>query len=157
MSTCYMCNDPESSREHVPPLCFFPEERTYGRNLRMNLISVPSCNIHNSGKSQDDEFFRATVTMLAGNNEAGHHQFLEKTLRAARRRPTVYRSFFQDRGSVTAPPGPDLRALRLDRSRLDRCVDHLVRGLLFHATGTRWLSGVSVFLPNLVSTTAPHF
>jgi hypothetical protein len=64
-STCYMCDSPETSREHAPPLCFFPETKDVGRDLRRNLVTVPSCDVHNSKKSKDDEFFRSLVLMAA--------------------------------------------------------------------------------------------
>ncbi|MDH1232687.1 MULTISPECIES: hypothetical protein [Stenotrophomonas] len=40
------------SDEHVPPQCFFPDDRRDG------LITVRSCDEHNSKKSKDDEYFR---------------------------------------------------------------------------------------------------
>lgn len=52
-----MCDQPATSREHVPPACLFPEEKDIRTSLfRNNLITVPSCDLHNSKKSTDDEF-----------------------------------------------------------------------------------------------------
>lgn len=52
MTGCYFCGNPDVSDEHVPPQCFFPDDR------RNALISVRSCDEHNSNKSKDDEYFR---------------------------------------------------------------------------------------------------
>src|SRR6266446_10964088 len=54
--TCYACDQPKVSREHVPPLCFFPEEKdAAGQSVyRRELIRVPSCEFHNTRKSDDD-------------------------------------------------------------------------------------------------------
>jgi hypothetical protein len=47
--TCYACDCIESNREHVPPLCFFPEMKDIPNqlDLRRNLIRVPACDEHN--------------------------------------------------------------------------------------------------------------
>jgi hypothetical protein len=141
-----MCDAKATSREHVPPECFFPETKCFGRDLRKNLISVPSCDKHNTVKSSDDEWFRAVITMLAGRNQAGWHQFTRKTLSAVRRRPETYRTFFNDKGPVRNPLG---RALQIDRRRLDLCCDRMARALIFHAHAEKWLDGISIFTPNL--------
>ena len=53
---CYYCGEPAMSEEHVPPKCLFPEQKDTGKDYRKNLITVPSCDKHNAGKSCDDEF-----------------------------------------------------------------------------------------------------
>jgi len=65
-----MCDSVEMSREHTPPRCFFPEAKAIGRDLRRDLITVPSCDRHNSKKSKDDEFLRSVIVMAPGNSEA---------------------------------------------------------------------------------------
>lgn len=89
--TCYMCEVPETSREHVPPKCLFPEEKDLpnGTNLRKNLFSVPSCDAHNSQKSHDDEYF---LYALSGNfliNEAGRNLYRTKVRRAIERNSSL--------------------------------------------------------------------
>jgi hypothetical protein len=51
--TCYMCDRDASSREHVPPAAFFPEQKESpdGKDYRRNLITVPSCSKHNYEKT----------------------------------------------------------------------------------------------------------
>lgn len=46
--TCYMCDGPAASVEHAPAQCFFP------KGYRLNLITVPSCLLHNNFISKDD-------------------------------------------------------------------------------------------------------
>ena len=60
-----MCDAPSTSREHAPPISLFPEADVFGRDVRRNLITVPSCDAHNSMKSKDDEVFRAVILMQA--------------------------------------------------------------------------------------------
>ena len=141
-----MCDSPESSREHAPPLCFFPEAIGIGRDLRRNLKTVPSCNRHNSRKSKDDEYFRSVILMTAAQaSAAGKHQFFEKLLPAAARTPHAHRSVFGDKGTIAAGRG---RVLQVDRKRFDACVDHLARALFFDAYQQKWSLPIVVISPN---------
>jgi len=153
-----MCDSVETSREHAPPLCFFPEAKEFGRDLRRNLITVPSCDQHNSKKSNDDEFLRSVVLMAAGSNQAGQHQFHWKILPATSRKPHTYRSFFADKGTVARGTG---HASQIDRDRFDLCIDHLARALFFHTFKRRWQLPVTTLSPNFYSgidsdTMVPH-
>ena len=142
-----MCETPATSREHAPPLCFFPEEAGIGRDLRRNLITVPSCDRHNSVKSKDDEYFRAVILMQAAqNSDVGRHQFFQKLLRATARTPHAYQSFFHDKGTVAGGKG---RALQIDRDRFDSCIDHLSRALFFDTFKSKWTLPITVISPNL--------
>ena len=118
-TTCYMCDSAGTSREHAPPTCFFPSAQEIGRDLRRNLITVPSCDRHNSLKSKDDEYLRAVIVMTAVQNKVGQHQFFGKLLPAVTRRPHAYKSFFADKGTVAK--GKD-RALQIDRKRFNSCL-----------------------------------
>lgn len=151
-STCYMCAAAETSREHAPPKCLFPEASDIGRDLRRNLITVPSCDEHNSEKSEDDEFLQAVFLFSAvGPNEVAKHQFLGKFLRGAIRNRQAYSGFVTDQGTLAAGTQ---RALRLERSRFDKCVDHLVRALFFHSFQTKWELPIVVTSPNFYSAIA---
>jgi hypothetical protein len=55
---CYFCQNTGNTREHVPPICFFPD------GYRKNLITVPSCEEHNSSKSMDDQY----LLLVIGSN-----------------------------------------------------------------------------------------
>jgi hypothetical protein len=61
--TCYMCEKPGDTKEHVPPRSFFPKEEGF----RKNLITVPSCSEHNNEKSGEDEYMRVLFAGTAGN------------------------------------------------------------------------------------------
>lgn len=142
-----MCESPATSREHAPPLCFFPAGT--GRDLRRNLVTVPSCEPHNSQQSKDDEYLRAVILMNAARtSEAGRRQFFEKLLRAAWRRPHAYRTFVRDRGTIADGKG---RALQIDRDRFDACIDRLARALCFDAYDHKWNLPITVISPNLFS------
>ena len=50
MVNCYYCNNPKTSKEHVPPKLLF-------RGFDVDSITVPSCDKHNNSKSGDDKNF----------------------------------------------------------------------------------------------------
>ena len=58
MAKCYMCDNLATTIEHAPPKCIFPEKKDLpaGMDLRKELITVPSCEEHNTAKSTDDEY-----------------------------------------------------------------------------------------------------
>jgi hypothetical protein len=150
-ASCYMCEAPRTSSEHAPPQCLFPEEKTFGRDLRKNLVTVPSCDAHNSVKSQDDEEFRAILVMAAtlNPNAAGHHQFLQKFMKAAMRAPGKYNSFFNEQGDLANRAGV---VLQVNRAKFDSSIDHVVRALFFHEYKRKWALPIHSTSPNFVST-----
>ncbi|MCE3225042.1 MAG: hypothetical protein K0S58_3222 [Nitrospira sp.] len=148
-STCYMCDSPETSREHAPPLCFFPQANDIGRDLRRNLVTVPSCDRHNSRKSKDDEYFRAVILMTAAqDSDTGRHQFFRKFIPASARMPHAHRSFFADKGTIAEGKS---HVLQIDRQRFDGCVDHLARALFFAAFQRKWNLPINAISPNFFS------
>ena len=132
LPTCYMCAAEETSREHAPPQCLFPAASDIGRDLRRNLITVPSCDEHNSKKSADDEFLRAVILCTAvDSNDIARHQFLGKFLRGVQRNSQTYSGFFKEKCSTSSDKN---RVLQLERNRFDKCIDHLARALFFHTS-----------------------
>ena len=147
--TCYMCDAANTSKEHAPPLCLFPEVFDTGRDLRKHLISVPSCDVHNSKKSEDDEFFRAVILIAADkSNKIARHQFLGKFLRGARRNRDAHQSFFKDAGATSSNTK---QVLKLDRDRFDKCVEHIAKAIFFHTFKSKWSLPIAVVSPNFYS------
>lgn len=86
MERCYMCEQAATSREHVPPRCLFPESKDMGgAQYRENLITVPSCDVHNMAKSRDDEFLMVSLAGIIGNNSIGYRHKFGKVNKAIRR------------------------------------------------------------------------
>ena len=91
--SCYRCGDKATSKEHVPPQCFFPEAKDIDslypslssiidlNCFRVNLITVPACYKHNGKKSKDDEFLMACIAPIVGNNALGYIQTKTKVKR----------------------------------------------------------------------------
>jgi hypothetical protein len=147
-----MCEMDGVTREHVPPRNLFPELRDVGKDFRRDLITVPSCELHNSAKSQDDEFLMVSLAGIVGNNSIGYLHGLTKVDRALRR--TAHRLL--DKVLVKKR---DVRTLELDGNkfcdviwgtpdvaRLHRCFDHIGRGLHYHHFGTRFVGKTQILL-----------
>jgi hypothetical protein len=139
MEHCYMCGRQASSKEHVPPRNLFPENKDVeGENYRINLITVPSCDLHNMGKAQDDEFLMVSLAGVIGNNSIGYRHKFGKVNRAIHRssnrlldnvivkKKKIYVVEFERNKFVDVIWGaPDIK-------RLNKCFDSIVRGLHFH-------------------------
>lgn len=135
---CYACGRPATSREHVPPKCLFPKDGTdpSGKNHRIRLITVPSCAEHNLGKSRDDEYLMAAIASHFLNNDVAQYQF-PKVLRALDRNPNFARTVYQDIKPVMLN-GQETAMFALDLGRMDRIMDLIAKGLVFHHCGEVW-------------------
>ena len=145
---------PETSREHVPAACFFPERKDLppGVDLRRNLFTVPSCDTHNSHKSKDDQYFWQVVSATQGLNECGMRMVRTKVVRSISHRPALAASLMR-----TAVPGYTLDPatgqwcetvkIRFDANRLSRVLEQFARALYFWHFGSRWPGVVATF-PN---------
>ena len=152
--TCYMCPATETSREHVPPVCFFPEKKDLlpGIDLRRNLITVPSCDAHNSQKSKDDQYFWQLITATRDLNECGKRMVCTKIARSISRRPALVGSLMRTAvPAYTLDPGTgrwsETVKVQFDAPRLSRVLEQFARALYFWHFGSRWPGVVATF-PN---------
>lgn len=132
MNTCYACSAPPTGQEHIPPRNLFPKESRY----RVNLITVPSCDKHNSRKSNDDELLRHILVSAPQNNELAIRILEESVLPSFDRRPHILETFlpqikqFKIRDFESA-------IFKLDVRRFERSIGAIVRGLYFHSNQRR--------------------
>ena len=150
-----MCEAPETSREHVPPACFFPEnkESFNGIDLRRNLMTVPSCDPHNTGKSKDDTYPWMVISASNALNECGEHMVRTKVQRFIKRRPALGMSLLSG-----AAPAQVFNTERnewqqtvmasFDQTRFHGELEMFGRALHFHHFKRKWLATVTAF---------PHF
>ncbi|WPP51436.1 hypothetical protein [Catalinimonas niigatensis] len=135
---CYMCNREATSREHVPPLCLFPEMKdSKGINFRKDLITVPSCDLHNSKKSDDDEFLMLSLSGLLKNNPVGNFHQLTKANRAIKRKNKdfIEKEILRNHryGKIQTTDGK-FRIISLGNpniERLSKCLKHIAYGLFY--------------------------
>jgi hypothetical protein len=135
--------------EHIPPKCLFPETKDLpGTDYRKNLISVPSCDAHNSHKSKDDEYLLFILIAHFDNNRVAENQFRTKILRALKRSPALLRIYKQKTQDVVLDGEPTM-AFQFNRKRVDRELSQMIRGLYFNATGNKWLSRIAIHSPGI--------
>jgi hypothetical protein len=146
---CYFCGRPSTSAEHVPPKCLFPEQKDMGgEDYRKNLITVPSCDKHNTQQSKDDEFLMACLAPVFGNNGTAFIHTNTKLARAGARNPhLINKAILRARKvNVVGPDGTSFPTLvgQPDMPRLCRVLRTVARGLYFHAKGKRFKGQVTV-------------
>ncbi len=140
--SCYACARPAITKEHAPPLCFFPEAK------RNNLITVPSCLKHNNANSKDVEYVRNVLVSTAQLGPESQQVF-SKALRAMERRPALLATTFPEI-NVIQFKGQETGAFEIDLGRLRRVMTAIVQALHFRETGVKrrkW----RVFSPSLHS------
>ncbi len=146
-----MCERAATSDEHVPPKCIFPEMKDAGVNLRKELITVPSCDLHNGKKSADDEFLMVSLAGIIGSNSIGYNHKFTKVVRSIKR--TSFRILMdamknQSVHWVEVAPNKFIDVIwgTPDFQRLEKCFDHMVRGLHYHHFGRKFLGETSTLL-----------
>ena len=155
MATCYMCSAEATSKEHVPPKCLFPEAKDLGPgvDLRKNLITVPSCDVHNSDKSKDDEYLLFGLTLNILNNGAALTHFQTKVLRALNRNPGLLNAFAKVQQPVIAvkADGTAINSLmvEIDNKRFISALDHVAQGVYYHKYQRRLIGHCSI-LPDFM-------
>ncbi|MDC6166270.1 hypothetical protein [Paucibacter sp. XJ19-41] len=154
MLTCYMCEKPANTTEHAPPKCIFPESKdvAVGLNYRKNLITVPSCDEHNTAKSRDDEYLLHVLAASITSSPTGLTQFLTKVRRSLERNPSLVNSLMPGDTPVMrhVPHKATLEEafpIVANGERIDRVVSHCARALYFHETSTKFAGRVKVIAP----------
>ena len=125
MDKCYFCHGKATSREHVPPKQLFPKD------MKRNLITVPSCDLHNGLKSRDDDYLR--FVLIGGLKDVKDKRFksiVDKTIRSVERKPLLAASFLN-----TLKPIYGLPSVKIDKDRLFYSYESIARGIVFHELG----------------------
>ena len=122
-----MCHLPATSKEHAPPICFFPEAKDVGgsKDYHLNLLTVPSCDLqYNSEKSTDDLYLLFIITSHYENNPTAQTHFSAKVMRTVRNTPSMY-NFIKDNFPIKTVNGSPSLAYTVDRDRFDGELDHI--------------------------------
>lgn len=129
--TCYMCDRPGITREHSPPIGFFPNSR------RVNLITVPSCKTHNNDNSFDVEYTRNIIVTDIHSKDIAREMFAEKVLPSYRRGHKLRRLTFQKYTEVKVD-GLDSAIVHIHESRFDPIVRAIANALFFYDYGEKY-------------------
>ena len=148
--TCYACGAAATSVDHVPPRVLFPEQKDLladfpdgPPDLRRNLITVPSCETHNTAQSKDDEYVAFVIAAHWANNGLGTTQWKTKILRALSR-STALALLFTASAEKIVFAGVETGRFKIDRPRFDATMEKVARGLYFHETGSVWTEKIRV-------------
>lgn len=163
VTQCYMCDASATSVEHVPPRCLFPEQKDLpsGVDLRKQLITVPSCDVHNTSKSKDDEYLLYALSMNISNNPTASNHFSTKILRTIQRNTSVINKFTEKQIPVKVEDTQtgelhETVALQVDKQRLEGALMMIGHALYFHHFKTKWLGSVSAYPNFLLALTEPN-
>jgi hypothetical protein len=140
-SICYACDEPATTKVHAPPLSFFPEGH------RVNLVTVPSCELHNNAESMDAEYTRNVISILLDVNPVGELQFLEKGVRSREHAPAQLHTTFSDIRPVKVA-GQEVGADTIDVNRVKNVMSACLTAMHFRETGEK-VPTWEVVLPNL--------
>lgn len=150
-----MCSCHATSSEHVPPKCIFPEERDIGVDYRKDLMTVPSCDFHNTKKSKDDEFLMVSLAGIFGNNSVGYQHKFGKVDRALRRRSSsLLSAVFKKREHYKVKGKNSFYEViwgTPDHDRLNRCFTNIAHGVHYHHFSRRFHGETKVMLGYLHS------
>jgi len=131
--SCVYCGSTaQITREHVFPRNLFPPSRP------KNLVTVPACESCNKSYDQDDEYFRAYVVTPAFEDPTGRKMWDEKVFGSSMRRSPKLKAMLVNslrKVEVKSPGGiylGDRREVGFSRSRIDRIVEKIIRGLYSH-------------------------
>jgi hypothetical protein len=144
VSICYWCGRPASSREHVPPLSFFPTGK------RTGLITVPSCYDHNEALSALDEQFRFYVQACC-DSAAAMEVFDSKTLRGLERPEAakLVQKLFKGSRPILVD-GQETRVLEVNPLEQKLFFEKIIRALYFHILGMPAPDEVTIVSPNFM-------
>lgn len=149
--TCYACIKTATTREHVPPACLFPEGKDLGAgyDLRMNLITVPSCDDHNTIKSGDDEYLLWILSTNLTANSTGQKNALTKLARSYKRKPALDQSFFMKAKETLVKESHseivhETLEIEFDGNRFQKALEFISLGIYRHHYGKRWVGRLRV-------------
>ena len=143
---CYRCGDEATSREHVPAKCFFPDDKTFKKNL----ITVKSCSTHNEDTSLDDEYIRNIIVMKLGNNSLAFGLFKDKVIKSFEESPGLFKTTTGNSKEVQTIEGKS-KAFEIDRQRFDDTMKKIVYGLYYKEYGYPWERDLIIMTQDLVT------
>jgi hypothetical protein len=140
---CYNCGAPATSKEHAPPACFFPERYCEG------LITVPSCDEHNTSLSKDVEYVRNVICGQRGTNLVAS-RVLETAKDSYAKSPRLFNRTFSDVRTVVVD-GEETGAFRIELPRFKRVIKAIAFAMYYHDFGITNEGDFDVFSTSLSS------
>ncbi|MEH2037734.1 hypothetical protein [Nostoc sp.] len=163
IAQCYCCEQAATTKDHIPPKCFFPEKKyLFGNNpdYRSNPIIVPSCSKHNNSRSIDDEYAAAVIVMNSRSNLAAtifKSKWVQTLLRRegllGKRIFSTARSarIISNKNSVLIPY--KTLAISYEIARIERVIESIARGLYYVESGSeeKWVNSCIIKSTNFLN------
>jgi hypothetical protein len=143
---CYVCGAQAVDVEHVPPTSYFPKGK------KSQLITVPSCALHNYHLQHDQEYVRAIVATEQSTNSFARQFSEDKVVRSILRSQRMFNDVFSGAEPTLGLDGKPTAKLITDLSRFNRVMQMMAYGLYFHLNHKRYLGGFDIHSPNFTST-----
>jgi hypothetical protein len=134
---CYACAAPSTGRQHLPARCFFPDLIEGDANL----ITVPSCDIHNYGQKDNEEAFMAQVVASEGVNEIAVDILKGKIISEKGRKQKRWLDLMRNTEEVLLDRGGGLQPTLISTLSIDdgnRFLTLLTRGLVHKLYRAKW-------------------
>ena len=129
---CIYCGKPTTSKDHVPPKCFFPKP------VPKNLITVPACFDCNESFSADENYTRIILASAKISDQPGSSAekiWNQKVQRSLQKNSKVLKEIYISFRFVDIYHGPIYLGKRpafpCDRKRIDRIIGKIVKGLFY--------------------------
>lgn len=155
---CYYCGQIATSDEHCPPKTLFPKPKDSrdGRDYRKSLLTVRSCDTHNTEKSKEDEYLLYVLVMNLSSNEVAKNQYLTKVKRAIERRPKLLERLLLKTAEVTVHDTTTNEwyktiAIQPEEHRLVSIFTSIAKALYFREKSAVWPGQVSVLVEFMLS------
>jgi hypothetical protein len=129
-----MCNEPATGVEHAPAKCFFP------KGYRQNLITVPSCALHNNSTSKDDEYVRGIIVTTSGTNDLAVKHWRGDVRKTYIHSPKLFLNTFNQRKGDS---------YFHDRLRIDQLMIKIAYALYYYIYKKTWESNPAPFYKQL--------
>lgn len=142
---CYCCNKTATTKDHIPPKCFFPKKKDCSNDspdYRSDLITVPSCLEHNNSRSKDDEYTAAAIVMNS-KSDLAFTIFKSKWVQTLlRREGALGKKIFStarsarvisQKNGILIPS--DTLAISYEVERINRVIESIARALYYHESG----------------------
>jgi len=143
LQCCYNCGAPATTQEHAPPLCFFPVGYSSG------LVTVPSCDDHNTKLSLDVEYVRNVICGQQDTNLVAA-RVLETAEKSYNKNPKLFNRTFSDvRGVII--DGEETGAFSIELPRFKRVMRAIAFAMYYNDFGRRNEGDFDVFSTSLYS------
>lgn len=140
---CYICNKEATTREHAPPESFFP------KGHRENLITVPSCEKHNTSNSKDVEYVRNIIVSPIQTNNLAREHFQKKVIGSYKRSRKLFDRTFKNSKTIIVN-GRESRVVHIDLERFNLVMSAISYAIYFHDYNQRLYGGWEVFSTDLM-------